>query len=1594
MPGEATETVPATEQELHQPQVETASATASSPAELPAAELSAAAPVVPVAAAVSPLSPAALDVPVAPAAPALQAPELPAAAPELPAASPELPAAASELPAATADVSKLPISAPLASANSDSAPEPSASMQPDSETATLSDTSAAALSFAESAAPVPASPVKVPVTVPADASVAPDLTDSAPPATVTSPPAGAPAAPHVPDVAAPEPVPAVSSAPPSPPASAPVAASVPASQPAAATFAAVAAAPAKTSPAKSTVPSPPAGSPAAPPVPDVAAPEPVPAVSSAPPSPPASAPVAASVPASQPAAATFAAVAAAPAKASPAKSTVPSPPAGSPVATPVPDVSASEPVPAVSSAPPSPPASAPVAASVPASQPAAATFAAVAAAPAKTSPAKSTVPSPHAGSPVAPHVRDVAAPESVPAVSSAPPSLPASAPVAASVPACKPAAATFAAVAAAPAKTSPAKSTAVVESGSCPERQELAAIQAPALSALLAFNPISESLSQGSTCVAPNHAAQPSYCLPNEALLAAMPALAAVDVVAAFPVFPVACITDSPNHEDLSHPTCSLGSSDLLDCSCDLDTLLASSGVASVLEQKSSTDETIQDRIQDASGVITTPSKGDLPNLNDVQKVAMAETPSEEIWNTSLCDALVSEVASTPQQGLSDLSESVLINALTLEADLNVLYLEGSASLKDVSIPENDSSMTDATDGTPTDASAQNAKAYGSSADFSDTTMTEVLALCQHDSSTQAGTLQLNPKGMPVTSEVIPSLKLVLQTAMPINANTFSVTENPVPEIPTETSSEEAIALKLASIGANAQRTVEVAANNLNAPSLKGVADPTRLVESPVTPHSLVQNIASLEVPASDVHDSITEQGSLDRDVLVSLVHTSEEKAAQIVSEHPDADYKHEHGCVAPNDILHISGLVDVLPATLVKVSNRAVVGTQEQKQPVSSSDSSELMGTQRTSEVLTDLDASAEAPVRKETSIGSLVPTKAMAFAHPTLNSRSGVVATPAMTESGVSVPENGFKPKEIPEVFLMSKKGLEVHTPLLLKASTIQHLDSVNALLVQTKTDPTLEDSVCPPNPDVYYREMPVTPSVVHATNASNPTNNFSAILQVQDQTMLKDSVSHVPDACTPAPVTDASLLAASMEPCDTKPSSSASPLGMLDSLADTVAVTVLQAPLHLAPVAHNSTADAADMELTLKMTPCTPDSSKPMSQILHVSTDSPSLTLCAEQLAPNLPATPHDVGHPCTSAPIINNDCYSPNLLQSDLLSDKISSPFDPPNISSPILPANTAMPISPEPTLHPLPTPTLIPTDPSSAKPLIPPPASATSLPVLLKPSPPSSEVAPSTPSKPSALGPKLPPPDAVPAEDDDLPPLIPPEVPTEESPFQPILVDIASPKSAVPSPKAPAPLAKEAVLKNDKGSGTESDSDESVPELEEQDSTTATQQAQLAAAAEIDEEPVSKAKQSRSEKKARKAMSKLGLRQVTGVTRVTIRKSKNILFVITKPDVYKSPASDTYIVFGEAKIEDLSQQAQLAAAEKFKVQGEAVSNIQENTQTPTVQEESEEEEVDEAGVEVKDIELVMSQANVSRAKAVRALKNNSNDIVNAIMELTM
>jgi len=141
---------------------------------------------------------------------------------------------------------------------------------------------------------------------------------------------------------------------------------------------------------------------------------------------------------------------------------------------------------------------------------------------------------------------------------------------------------------------------------------------------------------------------------------------------------------------------------------------------------------------------------------------------------------------------------------------------------------------------------------------------------------------------------------------------------------------------------------------------------------------------------------------------------------------------------------------------------------------------------------------------------------------------------------------------------------------------------------------------------------------------------------------------------------------------------------------------------------------------------------------------------------------------------------------------------------------------------------------------------------------------------------------------------------------------------------------------------------------------------------------------------RSEKKSRKAVQKLGMKPVQGIVRVTVKKSKNILFVISKPDVHKAPSSDTYVVFGEAKIEDLGAQAQASAAQS--VTQDVGAAIKEDS-TPAVEEAGDDGDVDETGIEPKDIELVVAQAQCSRAKAVQALKANNNDIVEAIMQLS-
>ena len=119
---------------------------------------------------------------------------------------------------------------------------------------------------------------------------------------------------------------------------------------------------------------------------------------------------------------------------------------------------------------------------------------------------------------------------------------------------------------------------------------------------------------------------------------------------------------------------------------------------------------------------------------------------------------------------------------------------------------------------------------------------------------------------------------------------------------------------------------------------------------------------------------------------------------------------------------------------------------------------------------------------------------------------------------------------------------------------------------------------------------------------------------------------------------------------------------------------------------------------------------------------------------------------------------------------------------------------------------------------------------------------------------------------------------------------------------------------------------------------------------------------------------------------------------NIFFYVT----YKT---DSRSIFGEAKIEDLNSQSQAAAAQQLAAaeaanadhsgHDHAAENKGKAAEDKKVEEEEDDdEEVDDSGLEAKDIELVMTQASVSRKKAVKALKENGNDIVNSIMALSV
>ena len=148
-----------------------------------------------------------------------------------------------------------------------------------------------------------------------------------------------------------------------------------------------------------------------------------------------------------------------------------------------------------------------------------------------------------------------------------------------------------------------------------------------------------------------------------------------------------------------------------------------------------------------------------------------------------------------------------------------------------------------------------------------------------------------------------------------------------------------------------------------------------------------------------------------------------------------------------------------------------------------------------------------------------------------------------------------------------------------------------------------------------------------------------------------------------------------------------------------------------------------------------------------------------------------------------------------------------------------------------------------------------------------------------------------------------------------------------------------------------------------------------------------EEPAAPRKVSRAEKKMKEALLKHNLKPLEKVSTVMMRKGAQIMWTFASPDVYF--IDDVYIVFGEPQMQDPGAKA----VEQLKSSA-AAQEAAPAEPAATVVEDEQEGEVDATGLKEEDINTIMQQSNVSRARAVQALRDADGDLVTAVMNLAL
>ncbi len=130
------------------------------------------------------------------------------------------------------------------------------------------------------------------------------------------------------------------------------------------------------------------------------------------------------------------------------------------------------------------------------------------------------------------------------------------------------------------------------------------------------------------------------------------------------------------------------------------------------------------------------------------------------------------------------------------------------------------------------------------------------------------------------------------------------------------------------------------------------------------------------------------------------------------------------------------------------------------------------------------------------------------------------------------------------------------------------------------------------------------------------------------------------------------------------------------------------------------------------------------------------------------------------------------------------------------------------------------------------------------------------------------------------------------------------------------------------------------------------------------------------------------MAKLGLKEVVGINRVTVRKARAFLISIEDPEIMKSPNSETYIILGKPMV---NENPSNEMANQLTKQHKEAEKVEEKV-TTKVETSLAEEDYSEEGINPEVLKRLMEYSKKPKAVCIKALRDNKMEEVSAIMAL--